>query len=118
MSSLKDNVTKQVEIIDKAISNEDEKLVVMHAIQNMIQEFIHHIVELTEGQNELDEKVTEIYEKILDIESTIYDDGDSLDDMMDTCPYCGEDIIVIKKEGSNEFECPRCHNIIEIEDVE
>ena len=112
MSELKDNITKQVERINNAISDDKERAEVMNAIQELIREFAIHMVRLTERQNELDEKITNIYDILTDIESTISDN----EDMYDFCPYCGEEIFVAPKENSNEFECPHCHNIIEIEE--
>ena len=71
MSELKDKLTKEVSEIDKTISNEDEKAKVLSIIQEMISDFTKHIVNLTERQNELDEKVTEIYDMLTDIEEEL-----------------------------------------------
>ena len=114
MSELKDKLTKEVEEIDKAISNPEEKTKVMSVIQEMIGDFTKHVVRLTERQNEMDEKVTEIYEMLVDIESELVDGF--ANDMQAECPYCGEMIPLEFKDGEfSDFECPKCHNLIEME---
>lgn len=114
MSELKDKLTKEVSEIDKTISNEDEKAKVLSIIQEMIGDFTKHIITLTERQNELDEKVTEIYDMLTDIEEELVEG--LAEDMQAECPYCGEIIPLEFKDGEfADFECPKCHNLIEME---
>ena len=114
MSELKDKLTREVEEIDKVISNQEEKTKVQSIIQEMIGDFTRHIVTLTERQNEMDEKVTEIYDMLSDIESELVENF--IEDLQGECPYCGEVIPLEFKDGEFvDFECPKCHNLIEME---
>lgn len=114
MSELKDKLTKEVEKIDKAISNPEEKAKVMNVIQEMIGDFTRHIVSLNERQDEMDEKITEIYEMLMDIETELVEG--LAEEMQAECPYCGEIIPLEFKGGEfSDFECPKCHNLIEME---
>jgi len=116
MSELKDKLTKEVEEIEQTISNPEEKAKVLKAIQEMIGDFTKHIITLTERQNEIEEKVTEIYDVLTDLEEELVRGWQ--EDLQGECPYCGE---IIPFEFENEegeycdFECPKCHNVIEIE---
>lgn len=114
MSELKDKLTKEVEEIDKTISNTDEKAKVLNIIQEMIGDFTKHVVTLSARQDEIDEKVTEVYEMLLDIESELVEG--LAEEIQAECPYCGEIIPLEFKDGEfSDFECPKCHNLIEME---
>ena len=114
MSDFKDKITKQVEIIDSVISNEQEKKTVMGAIQELIKDFTIRLVQMSERLNEQDEKITELYDLVTNIETNVFGD-DEEDTAFGTCPYCGEEIpLTIKDENFADIECPLCHNIIEI----
>ena len=113
MSSFKDKITKQVEIINDTISNDEERAIVLNCIQDMIQDFTTHVVQLSEHQNEIDEKLSNVYDILTNIENSI---GDDNEDLYGTCPYCGEEIPLILKDGEfADMECPNCHNMIEME---
>lgn len=114
MSELKDKLTKEVAEIEKTISNPDEKVKVLGTIQEMIGEFTKHIITLTERQNEMDEKLEEMYDVLSDIEEELVT---GLGEMFEAeCPYCGETIPLDFSDSENsDFECPKCHNIIEME---
>lgn len=116
MSELKDKLTKEVEEIDKTISNPEEKAKVLKVIQEMISDFTKHVINLTERQNETEEKVTEIYDVLADLEEELVRGWQ--EDLQGECPYCGE-IIPFDFENEDgelcDFECPKCHNVIEIE---
>ena len=115
MSKFRENITKQIKIIDETVSNEDEKIATFKAIQNIIQDFSQKVVMLNSRQDELDEKLTEIYDILTDIEEAVSDEEDDEDDFLGTCPYCGEEISVrFKDEKTNELQCPFCHNIIDV----
>ncbi|MBR3280444.1 MAG: hypothetical protein IKI57_01180 [Clostridia bacterium] len=115
MSSFKDKITKQVEIINDTISNDDERAIVLNCIQSMIQDFTTHVIQLTERQNEVDQKLTDVYDILTNIESTINDEEND-EELFGTCPYCGDEIPLILKDGEfADIECPSCHNTIEME---
>ena len=112
MSEFKDKIIKQVETINNAISDDDERKIVLNSIQELIQDFTTHIVQLSERQNEVDEKITELYDLVSNIESNVYGEND---EVFGTCPYCGEEIpLLVKDNDFADIECPACHNMIEI----
>lgn len=114
MSELKDKLTKEVSKIDKTISNPKEKQDVLKSIQNMISDFTEYVVNLTERQNELEEKFDDIYDILSDIEEELVENMD--EDFQAECPYCGEIIpFELDEDGFHDFECPKCHNLIELE---
>ena len=114
MSSFKDKIARQVETINNTISNDEERVKVLGCIQELIQEFTMHVVQLTERQNEIDEKLTDVFDILTNIESTIGEDDS--DNLFGNCPYCGEEIPLILKDGNfADIECPNCHNTIEME---
>ena len=115
MSEFKDRITKQVEIIDSAIKDDDEKAIVMNSLQEIIKEFTTHLVRVSEFQNELEEQIVDLQESIVDIQNQMGDDGFN-EDLYGTCPYCGEEIYIDREEGSSKCICPVCHNTIEIEE--
>ena len=116
LSNFKDRITKQVEIINNTISDDNERAIVLNCIQDMIQDFTTHVVQLTERQNEIDGKLSDVYDILTNIESTISDEEN--DEIFGTCPYCGEEIPLILKDGDfADIECPNCHNTIEMEMV-
>lgn len=114
MSDLKDKLTKDVTEIDKTISNPEEKAKVLNVIQKMIETFTKHIVHLNERQNELEDRLDEMHELLSDIEEELVDT--LAENMQAECPYCGEIIPLEWKNGEFvDFECPKCHNMIEME---
>lgn len=116
MSELKEKLTKEVSEIDHIISNPDEKSKVLNVIQEMIGDFTKHIVHLTERQKDMEDKMDEIYEMLSDIEEELISCLD--EEIQAECPYCGELIpLNLKEEDFSDFECPNCHNMIEMERI-
>ena len=114
MSEFKDKISKQVEMINNSISNDDERIKVLSCIQSLIQDFSTYVVQLTERQNELDEKLTDVFDILTNIESEIGETNS--DEIFGNCPYCGEEIPLVFKNGDfSDIECPNCHNTIELE---
>jgi predicted RNA-binding Zn-ribbon protein involved in translation (DUF1610 family) len=113
MSNLKDKITKQVEAINNTISSDDERTKVLNSVQEILQDFTSYIVHLSESQEELQNKVDELTEIVLSLEDELHGEAD---DMLATCPYCGEEIPLLFKDADySSFECPNCHNEIELE---
>ena len=113
MSEFKDKIIKEVEKIDRAISNDEERKIVMKSIEALIQEFTTHLVHVVEFQDNMQEQITEIQDSILDIQSQLNDDYEPQELK---CPYCGDlvpDWLI--EDSINEIECPNCHKIIEID---
>ena len=115
MAKLRRKLMKQVEAIDKAVSNPKEKEAVLDAVQEMIKIFTLNVVELAERQTEIEEEVDEIRDFIISVEDEIM--NLLMENMSAECPYCGEEIKVELNEDGElvDFECPECHNMIEVE---
>ena len=111
MSNLRDKMAKHVESINNTISNDEERSKVLNDIQKILQDFTSYVVLLNEKQTELQGKVDELAEIVLDLEDELHEGFDS---SFTVCPYCGEDIPILCKDGDNSFECPVCHNTIEM----
>ena len=114
MSDLKDKLVKEVNTINEAISDEKEKKVVMDAVQNLINVFTEHVVKLSERQSEAEARIEEILDTLSSIEDELIENF--ADDLQITCPYCGEEVpLKFPDDESADFECPNCHNTIELE---
>lgn len=111
MSNLRDKMAKHVESINNTISNDDERSKVLKDIQKILQDFTSYVVLLNEKHTELQEKVDELSEIVLDLEDELHDGFDS---SFTVCPYCGEEIPILCNENDNTFECPVCHNVVEM----
>ena len=114
MSEFKDRVSKNVQDIYDSISNESEREAVLKSVQSLITDFTTHLVQLSEYQNELQEQIIDLQESVVDIQNRMDDEYD--DDLYDVCPYCGEEIFVIPDENTHEFECPKCHKTIVVDE--
>ena len=114
MIRLKKRLTKQVEIINSTISNDEERQKVMLVIQDMIKEFTTSLVQLDERVNQIEENMNQVYDVMNQIEN-VFEDYKEDGEAVAVCPYCGEEIPIFKdfKDGE-ELVCPSCHNIIEV----
>lgn len=114
MSELRDKLTEQVTKINNSISDEKEKANVLSAVKDMVQIFTEHVVTLSEKQLELEERVDDVFELLSAIEEEMISNFG--EDFQGECPYCGEVVpIILPDEDATEFECPKCHNMIELE---
>lgn len=114
MSDIKEKLTKQVEKINETVSDAKEKAVVMDAVQNMINVFTEHVVKLTERQTEVESRVEDILDMLSSIEEEMIENF--AEDLQAECPYCKEMIpLRFPDDESTDFECPNCHNVIELE---
>lgn len=114
MSDIKEKLTAQVEKINETITDAKEKAIVMDAVQNMINVFTEHVVKLTERQVEVESRVEEILDMLSSIEDEMIESF--ADDLQAECPYCKELIpLRFPDDESTDFECPHCHNVIELE---
>jgi len=114
MPRRKDKLTKQIEIIDKAIKDEEEKKVVFSALKEIIKEFTAHLMELQHNQDNFHTRLHDVEDVVSELQDYVYDDAFK-DDLIGACPYCGEEIPIIFKDDVYDIECPNCHNIIEVE---
>ena len=114
MSELKDKLTEQVTKISEAVSDEKERANVLDAVKDMVQTFTEHVVVLSEKHIELEKRVEEVFDVLSAIEEEMISNFE--DDFQGECPYCGETVpIILPDEEATEFECPNCHNMIELE---
>lgn len=114
MSDIKEKLTKQVERINETITDAKEKAIVMDAVQNMINVFTEHVVKLTERQAEVESRVEEILDMLSSLEEEMIENF--AEDLQAECPYCKEMIpLRFPDDESADFECPNCHNVIELE---
>ncbi len=113
MSEFKDRIIKEVEKIDKTISNDDERKVVMKSLEAILQDFTTHVVRLLDRQEEVEEQVAQMQEDILDLQGQVNGDFGELEQ---NCPYCGQAIpLWAIDETLNEVECPNCHKMVEVD---
>ncbi len=114
MSELKDKLTEQVTKISEAVSDEKEKANVLSAVKDMVQTFTEHVIVLSEKQIELEKRVEEVFDVLSSIEEEMISSFG--EDLQGECPYCGETIpLILPNEDAEEIECPKCHNMIELE---
>ena len=109
MSDLKNNLNE----IKNTISNEDEATKVMSIVMEIVEEFEDKLMEIEKRQAMLEEKTGEIMEMLTDIEEELVCAMN--DEFEAECPYCGETIPFKVPEEGEDFECPKCHNVIELE---
>ena len=109
MSDLKKNLND----IKETISNQDEATKVMSIVMEIVEEFEDKLMEIEKRQAMLEERTGEIMDMLSDMEEELVS---ALNDEFEAeCPYCGETIpFKIPQEGE-DFECPECHNVIELE---
>ena len=109
MSNLKKNLNE----IKNTISNQDEATKVMSIIMEIVEGFEDKLMEVEKRQSMLEEKTGEIFEMLSDMEEELVS---ALNEEFEAeCPYCGETIPFRIPEDGEDFECPKCHNVIELE---
>jgi DNA repair exonuclease SbcCD ATPase subunit len=114
MSELKDKLTEKVNKINDTITNESERLLVLDSVKDIVEIFTEQVIRLSQKHDELEEKTGEIYEMLTQIEEELI--GNFGEEMEADCPYCGEKIqLKFQNNESTDFECPKCHNVIEME---
>lgn len=113
MSDLKKTVTNEIVGIQNTISNENEAVEVMKRINKIVDAFSSALLEVSRRQTKLEERTEEIFDTLANIEEELVQG--MLDDFIAECPYCGEEISYAIPEDGSDFECPKCHNTIELE---
>lgn len=109
MSDLKKNLNE----IKNTISNEDEATKVIGIVMEIVEGFEDKLMELEKRQVMLEERTGEIMEMLSDMEEELVS---ALNEEFEAeCPYCGEMIPFKIPEEGEDFECPNCHNVIELE---
>lgn len=114
MSEIKEKIVKDIMNINGTITNETERVKVLDSINNIIDTFTLELMNLANRQDEMEEKTDEIFSMLSQIEEELIQSFG--EDLESECPYCGEIIpLVFPDKDSTEFECPKCHNTIELE---
>lgn len=114
MSDLKKQVTDKIDEIKSTVSNEEELEKVIKSVYSIVDAFSNQLLEVSKRQIKLEEKTEEIFEMLSNIEEELIQ---GLDDFAMECPYCGEDVSESVPEDGSDFECPNCHNTIELEEL-
>lgn len=113
MSDLKKQVTEKITEIKDTISNKEEAAKVLESVSSIIDIFSEKLLDLTKRQTKLEERTEEVFELLSNIEEEMYQT--MMEDFSAECPYCGEDVAESIPEDFSDFECPKCHNTIEME---
>ena len=109
MAEIKDKLNE----IKKTISNADEATKVMSIIMEITEGYEDKLMEIEKRQTMLEEKTAEIMEMLQGFEEEL--EAALVEDFEAECPYCGEKIPFTIPEEGKDFECPKCHNTIELE---
>ena len=112
MSDLKNNVTDKMKEIKDAVSDKDELEKVLKSVYDIVDAFSSQLLEVSKRQIKLEEKTEEIFEMLSDIEEELVQ---TVGEFVPECPYCGEDVSNLIPDDGTDFECPKCHNMIEVE---
>lgn len=114
MSKLKKIVNDKVAEIKNIVSDEKESSMVLSCIADIIEAFSSELLGVTKRQLALEERTDEIYNMLSNIEEELLQT--MMEDFTGECPYCGEEIpFDLMPDDGEDFECPKCHNIIELE---
>ena len=125
MSNFSREYKKNITEIEKAISNPDERAIVMDKVNElsfMYMDLIDRITKIDDSRidalEESQDKVLKILLRLSDtidlIKSDIYEEEGY--DFEVVCPYCNHEFVAdIEDELREEIECPECHNKIELD---
>jgi len=125
MSKVSEEYLKIIREIGEHISNEEERKYVLDKVSELSSLYIDLIDRATEindkkinaieeKQRELDEKLAKVNGYVDLIKKDIYEDEDY--DFEIVCPYCNHEFVAsVEDELKEEIECPKCHNIIELD---
>lgn len=125
MSKLSEEYNKIVKDLEKHISNEDEKKYVLEKITELTSLYLdiidritamgsYKVESLEEEQSILESKINSMEKTLNLIKKDIYEDEDY--DFEIVCPYCNNEFVAsVEEELREEIECPKCHNIIELD---
>ena len=118
MSKLSNEYLKIIEDIEKHISNKEESKYVTKKIGELTALYMD-LIEKSINANldrieEIEEQLDKVQETVSLIKKDIYEDEDY--DFEIVCPYCNHEFVAsVEDELKEEIECPKCHNIIELD---
>ena len=122
MAEFSEKYSKIIKDIEKSISDEKEREIVLKKVSElsfMYMDVIDRISnvnsermdDIEKHQDKLDEKIGKVKDTVDLIKKDIYEDEDY--DFEIVCPYCNHEFVAdIEDELKEEIECPECHNKI------
>ena len=125
MAEFSEKYSKIIKDIEKSISDEKEREIVLKKVSElsfMYMDVIDRISnvnsermdDIEKHQDKLDEKIGKVKDTVDLIKKDIYEDEDY--DFEIVCPYCNHEFVAdIEDELKEEIECPECKNIIELD---
>ena len=125
MAEFSEKYSKIIKDIEKSISDEKEREIVLKKVSElsfMYMDVIDRISnvnsermdDIEKHQDKLDEKIGKVKDTVDLIKKDIYEDEDY--DIEIVCPYCNHEFVAdIEDELKEEIECPECHNKIELD---
>ena len=125
MAEFSEKYSKIIKDIEKSISDEKEREIVLKKVSElsfMYMDVIDRISnvnsermdDIEKHQDKLDEKIGKVKDTVDLIKKDIYEDEDY--DFEIVCPYCNHEFVAdIEDELKEEIECPECHNKIELD---
>lgn len=125
MAEFSEKYSKIIKDIEKSISDEKEREIVLKKVSElsfMYMDVIDRISnvnsermdDIEKHQDKLDEKIGKVKDTVDLIKKDIYEDEDY--DFEIVCPYCNHEFVAdVEDELKEEIECPECHNIIELD---
>ena len=125
MAEFSEKYSKIIKDIEKSISDEKEREIVLKKVSElsfMYMDVIDRISnvnsermdDIEKHQDKLDEKIGKVKDTVDLIKKDIYEDEDY--DFEIVCPYCNHEFVAdVDDELKEEIECPECHNIIELD---
>lgn len=139
MSEINENYKRIITQIEQKITNKDDLEFVLERIDELTNMFLDvmdkmsvktekRMEQIENKQRIIEQKVSNVAKAIDEIENDMYEEieeDDTLDeresdyDLEILCPYCNNDFIEPIYESDenliNEVQCPKCHNIIELD---
>ena len=125
MAEFSEKYSKIIKYIEKSISDEKEREIVLKKVSELSFMYMdvidrisnvnsERIDDIEKHQDKLDKKIGKVKDTVDLIKKDIYEDEDY--DFEIVCPYCNHEFVAdIEDELKEEIECPECHNKIELD---
>lgn len=113
MADFQKRVESKLSEIRDLASNEQEASKILACVTDIIDAFSDKLLEVSKRQIQLEERTEEVFEMLSNIEEELVQA--MMADFKAECPYCGAEVSAEIPEDGSDFECPKCHNIIELE---
>ena len=125
MARISEEYLNILEDLNKNIKDEEERKYVVKKFSEMSALYLDvidrisemgtkRVEELEDYQGKLEKKISKLADSVNLIKNDIYEE-DSYDFEI-VCPYCNHEFVAdVESELREEVECPKCHNIIELD---